>query len=135
MSGDAMDTAIELTDGSFEERVLAGLLHLRGQLKGINDRLDKLNGSVASQDVRLRDVERSIALRENSCPLIDAFEERMTSLIDTLHDAVTELAAEKRVNAIWWGQLLPYIKVIAWLIALLVVYNAKELLQHIGIRL
>lgn len=108
--------AVELTQDQWDH-IVSVLAELQATTKNSERWLARLNGTVASDQKRITEIEIQMASRENSCPLVEAVREdiiqtrRMLDLRTTVQDAT------KEQNKVWMRHLLPIVRWLAYVIA------------------
>jgi hypothetical protein len=91
----------------------------------MKEHLVKLNGKVATHELKVGEMQIELAERRNQCPLVDLLEARTR----TVEDYVTAEKASAKTSSTWLKWLWPVIWAAAGALALLILLHSTDLLK------
>lgn len=140
--GEPMNSDPELTL-PFREHVIQGLATLQAGVKGITERLDRVNGSIKELYLRTETNKNNLMEHAASCPLKDRVLDIDLLLATAVHPTTTEVnskvtnlemkvekhLSERDTSAKWWKVLQPVIWAAAGTFLMLAVQHADILFK------
>ena len=109
------------------------LSELKQLTSGVNDRLDKLNGSVEKDKTRITDLEMQVASRNDYCPLVEDVRKEIIRTKQALEVKTAREDAASKQNSVWTARLVPLVRWLAYIIAAGAVgYHGRDIVGLFG---